>query len=135
MTVQIEDSYELYEVVNAFPILKEKLQGLDFNVFDIEEGVSIHDFFIKMNMSEDEINTIVRKINNEINLYLKDSEKVKCPENDIQAENMQNNIFIIEDDFYQEKYYKDKPKVNEEENGEYDTDDENELEDLESEEE
>lgn len=98
MAVQIEESYEIYEVLNAFPILKQKLQELHFDINDIIEGETVHDYFEKKHLSNEEIKLLVRKINNEINIFLKKGETVMHPENTKQVENLQNDIVLIENE-------------------------------------
>lgn len=69
MSVYIQENYEFGEVVNQFPILKEKLENLHFKL-DIVEGESVHDFFEKNSLSEEEIDLIVKRLNRELTTYL-----------------------------------------------------------------
>lgn len=75
------DSYitpglELYEVVNAFPVIKNCLEKLHIGTSDIKEGLSVHDFLEKKRMSEDEIDILLKKLNHEVNSFLKKKDEV-----------------------------------------------------------
>jgi hypothetical protein len=74
MGVLIDKDLEFYEVLNAFPILKEKLQQLDFDVSKLNEGESIRDFLVRMSLSDYEIDLIIKKLNFEVKYFLKNGE-------------------------------------------------------------
>lgn len=80
MSSLINHNLEFYEVLNAFPILKEKLKKLSFNLSDLKEGESICEYFGKKSYSQDEIDIVVRKLNSEINYYLRNGDKVEKTE-------------------------------------------------------
>ncbi len=68
----INDGLEFYEVLNAFPFLKEKLGNLHLNVSDVKEGETVHDYLEqKKHFSEDEIKIFIRRLNFEIKVHLK----------------------------------------------------------------
>ena len=77
VVVHIESNYELFEVLNAFPVLKRSLERLDFKVSDIPEGISVHDYFKEKHLTEDEIDLMLRKFNNEVKLHFKEKH-VEC---------------------------------------------------------
>jgi hypothetical protein len=74
MATLIDASQEFYEVLNEFPVLKDKLRELHLNSSDIKEGLSIEDYFKNKSYTEDEISLLVRKFNFEIKSFLKNSQ-------------------------------------------------------------
>lgn len=74
MSLSVTKESEFYEVVNAFPILKELLKDLSIDEKDIKEGESIGEFFNKMHISEDEKSLIMRRIKRNINYFMKHGE-------------------------------------------------------------
>lgn len=66
----IEPEHEFCEILNAFPNLKERVEIL-FNIENIKDGISIHDYFFKKDYSENEIDLIVKKLNTDIKYFLK----------------------------------------------------------------
>lgn len=71
MTQIIESSHEFYEVLNEFPILKDKLESLDLDVKDLREGLTIQEYFISKSYTQDEIALLLRKFNSEVKQLLK----------------------------------------------------------------
>lgn len=69
----IEPEHEFCEILNAFPNLKDRVEIL-FNVENVKDGVSIHDYFSKKDYSENEIHIIIKKLNTDINYFLKKGE-------------------------------------------------------------
>ncbi|MCA9495738.1 MAG: hypothetical protein KC589_02250 [Nanoarchaeota archaeon] len=67
----INPSLEFFEVVNTFPVLKDKLSKLHFNISDLREGESISDYFGRRKRLQDfEINIVIKKLNHELKLFL-----------------------------------------------------------------
>lgn len=71
MNNYINPTLEFYEVLNAFPILTDILQKLQFNLSSVKEGESVHDFFEKNKLSNDEIERIIKKMNWEVQSFIK----------------------------------------------------------------
>lgn len=86
MTSLIEPNLEFVEIINAFPILKESLNKLNFSNLRAKEGISVHDYLKEeKNLDEHEIHTIIRKLNNDVNHFLK---KGKLPTSNIKKANL-----------------------------------------------
>lgn len=71
MATLIDATQEFYEVLNEFPVLKDKLRDLHLNISDLKEGLSIEEYFKNKSYSEDEIALLIRKFNFEIKTFLK----------------------------------------------------------------
>ena len=71
MTDYFNIDFEFYEVLNEFPVLKNSLKSLDFSVSEVKEGESVHDFFEKNSLSEEEIDLIVRRLNRDLTQFMK----------------------------------------------------------------
>lgn len=67
----INQDLEFFEVLNAFPCLKEKLQDSKFDLKDLKEGKTIHDYFSQKSYSEEEIDLLVRSLNQDVKHFLK----------------------------------------------------------------
>ena len=74
MSSLINPELEFCEILNAFPILKEHLDNLNFDISDVKDGESVYDYFKNHNYSEDEIDILVKRLNNDLNYYLKKGE-------------------------------------------------------------
>lgn len=74
MPTYIEHDYDFYEVINEFPIVREKLEGLDFDLDDIKEGESVAEYLIRKSHNEQEVDLIIRRLNRDVNLFLKKDE-------------------------------------------------------------
>ncbi len=83
MGIVIDPRLELVEILNAFPVLEEMLKKSNFNLSDIEDGVTFYDYFAQKNMSDDEIYLLIKKLNNDIKCFLK---KGKLPKMNLQKE-------------------------------------------------
>ena len=70
MASLIESNLEFAEVLNAFPYIKTKLEKSQFDLRDVRDGVSIHDYFENKSYSEDEIDIFVKKLNFDVKRYL-----------------------------------------------------------------
>lgn len=70
----IKPHVDFFEVVNEFPILKEKLCDLQFRVSDIKEGETVTDFFTRNSLSNEEVNFIITKLNRELNNFMKQTD-------------------------------------------------------------
>jgi hypothetical protein len=71
MGFEINSFDEFYEVLNAFPILKDRLERYNFDLSNVKEGESVIDFFSKKGLSEDEFDLFLKKLNYDIKIYLK----------------------------------------------------------------
>ena len=66
--------HEFVEILNAFPVLKERLEELHINVSEIKEGETVLDYFLRKSYSDAEIEIFIKKINTDLNYYLKKGE-------------------------------------------------------------
>jgi hypothetical protein len=73
--VHIHSGLEVFEIINAFPILSKVFEDLHLNLDSIVEGVSLEDFLRSKHLKEDEIVHVVNKLNYEIDLFLKGNSK------------------------------------------------------------
>ena len=73
----ISPQHELYEVLNAFPFLWEVFQTLEIPTNDIIEGLSVKEHLLYMGFSEEECEHIIKRLNREVNLFLKYGEVAK----------------------------------------------------------
>lgn len=83
----IEIDYEFIEVLNAFPILKKVLNDMDFNVSDVRDGESVSDYLGKKCKSQEEVNFLVRKMNQVVNNFFKSN-------NDLIKEDFSSNDLL-----------------------------------------
>ncbi len=67
----ISTEHEFIEVLNAFPILRRNLEKMNFETEVVDEGLSVHDFFEKKHLSEEEIDIMVKKLNSDVKCYLR----------------------------------------------------------------
>jgi len=80
----IKQDLEFYEILNSFPILKTKLKENHFQLKNIEEGITIKEYFSsKHNLEEYEISIIIKKLNKEIQEFLKNEKTQKFKETQI----------------------------------------------------
>lgn len=75
----IGKDFELYEVINEFPILKDSLLNMHFRLSEIKEGDTVKEFLEKNSMEPGEIELIVKKLNRELNVYMKKGIVMKTP--------------------------------------------------------
>ncbi len=61
---------EFFDVVSAFPALKEVLEKQQIDVSNIEEGVTIYEYLKNQAMSEKEIEVFIKKLNTDLNTFL-----------------------------------------------------------------
>ncbi|MCA9459101.1 MAG: hypothetical protein KC550_00975 [Nanoarchaeota archaeon] len=67
----INSNLEFFEVVNTFPVLRDKLSKLQFNISDLREGESIKDYFGgRKRLKDFEINIVIKRLNHELNSFL-----------------------------------------------------------------
>ncbi|MDA3855488.1 MAG: hypothetical protein PF569_04470 [Candidatus Woesearchaeota archaeon] len=71
MSYNIDSSLEFCEIINAFPVLLERLKQLEFKVDNITDGESMDDFFLRNGSSKEESNMIIVRLNSDLNYYLK----------------------------------------------------------------
>ncbi len=90
--------YDFFEVLNAFPILKKTLLDLDFSLRDVKEGESVHDYFEKKSLSEDEISIVVRKLNQKLNSFFKSYDGIVTDDLDLEMIKAQE-IEVIDSQF------------------------------------
>jgi len=67
----IHTNFEFFEVLNEFPCLKTTLNSLHINFKDLIEGESIHNFFERKHLNKDEERIVLRKLNRDVNYFLK----------------------------------------------------------------
>jgi len=67
----INPQLEFCEILNAFPILQERLENLNFDISDMKDGETLYDYFKNHNYSEDEIDLLIKRLNNDLNYFLK----------------------------------------------------------------
>lgn len=67
----IDPNLEIYEVLNAFPVLENTLQEFDINPKDIQEGETVEEFLNKLVRSEEEKKILLRRMNTELNYFFK----------------------------------------------------------------
>lgn len=70
MSFKITSAEEFYEVLNSFPHLEEQIKDLDIDPSSIEEEKSIHEILEGKNMSDFEIDMVVKKLNQNIQDFL-----------------------------------------------------------------
>lgn len=66
----IRSDLEFFDVISAFPALKEILILKNINIREIKEGVTVYEFLKAQLMTEKEIETFIRKLNIDLNNYL-----------------------------------------------------------------
>lgn len=66
----IKSNLEFFDVISAFPALKEILVLKNIDVGSIKEGTTVYDFLKKESMTEKEIEVFIRKLNVDLNNYL-----------------------------------------------------------------
>ncbi|MFW6285845.1 MAG: hypothetical protein ACOC16_01590 [Nanoarchaeota archaeon] len=93
MEFLIYEDLELYEVLNAFPVLKESFEKLGLDISNLNEGETIYNYFKRLSFGDDEIDILVKKINYEIKHYLKNGE-VPC----FKSLSSEKNVLRIEEE-------------------------------------
>ena len=76
----IAPHFEFFEVLNEFPCLISTLKSLHINSSEIKEGESIHGFFERKHLAAYEESVVLRKLNRDINYFLKKGELPKVKE-------------------------------------------------------
>ena len=66
----IKAELEFFDVLNAFPALRDILTEQKFDISKIEEGISIQSYLEKQNMSQKEIDIFIKRINLDLNNFL-----------------------------------------------------------------
>lgn len=74
MSYSIDSNLEFCEIINAFPIIGERLKQLNFDVDNFIEGESMRDFFLRNDILEDEAEMIEIRLNSDLKYYLKNGE-------------------------------------------------------------
>ncbi len=74
MVEHINLNHELYEVLNAFPCLKDVIESMGIDLTNLNEGFTVNDFFSQKGYEESEIEHILKKLNYEVNNFLKTGE-------------------------------------------------------------
>ena len=69
MVQYINGSQEFYELVNMYPVIKKVLERFHFGFNRIKQGETVHDFFQKNCMTQDETNMILSRLNREIKIF------------------------------------------------------------------
>ena len=96
MTDYIESDFEFFEVLNEFPILKDYLRDLHFNLSNVIEGETVRDYFEKNHMSEREIEIIVKRLNRDLTLFIKKGAEIYTPSQ--QEERLSNEVSESEEE-------------------------------------
>ncbi len=65
---------EFFEVLNEFPCLKSTLKSLHISSNELKEGESIQRFFKRKHITSDEERIVLRKLNRDVNYFLKKGE-------------------------------------------------------------
>lgn len=69
----IKADLEFFDVISAFPALKEVLEKQQIDISHIEEGVTIYEYLKNTKlMDEKEIDLFIKKINLDLNAFLSD---------------------------------------------------------------
>jgi len=66
----ITKNLELFDVITAFPNLKESLIAQNIVDFKIIEGQTIEEFLVEKNYSQNEIDKFIQRINTDLNIFL-----------------------------------------------------------------
>ena len=74
MVELISLDHELYEVLNAFPCLKDVLESINVDLSKLSEGVTLNSYLVEIGYNKDEIQLLVSKMNSEVNYFLKTGE-------------------------------------------------------------
>lgn len=100
----ITPNLELYEVLNAFPVIKNSLEKLHIKTSEIKEGLTVHDFLERKHLSEDEIDILVKKMNFEVNSFLKKEPKIQeIKEEALFEETTSDNKNSSEEELFEEE--------------------------------
>lgn len=78
MVKYIEAHVDFYEIVNQFPVLREKLVELDFRA-EIKEGESAVDYFERNALSMQETDFLITRLNRELKSFLKNKQEAVAP--------------------------------------------------------
>lgn len=70
----INHDVDLYEVLNQFPFLKDRLIELDFDLDKLVEGETFKEYFSKVCMDDSEIDFMLTKLNREVKSFMKKAE-------------------------------------------------------------
>lgn len=67
----INPHLEFCEIINAFPVLEQRLEMLNFDISDMNDGETVYDYLKNHNYTEDEIDLLVKRLNSDLNYFLK----------------------------------------------------------------
>ncbi len=67
----VSTSHELYEVINAFPVLKQVLGRFDISSSDVHEGESVDDFCRRKHFTQEEERIFVNHLNSSVKRFLR----------------------------------------------------------------
>jgi len=74
MSSLINPQLEFCEILNAFPVLQERLENLNFDISDLKDGETLYSYFKEHNYNEDEIDLLIKRLNHDLNYFLKKGE-------------------------------------------------------------
>lgn len=83
---------EFFDVVSAFPVLKEVLEKQNIDVSNIEEGVTIYEHLKSKSMTEKEIEVFIKKLNLDLNTFLSEG---TC--NVMELEKLEELEFVLDE--------------------------------------
>lgn len=67
----INQNDEMYEVLNTFPFLSQFFEKLQIPHYNIPEEITVKQFLLAQQFSEEETHQIIKRINREISFFLK----------------------------------------------------------------
>ncbi len=103
MASLINDNLEFVEVLNAFPILRDKLEKSRFNLNDLKDGITIKDYLQNKSYREDEIDILVKKLNNDVQNYLKKADRTNSEKKQIEITNIGMQPLQLEEEDEEEE--------------------------------
>lgn len=69
--VHISLGLEIFEILNAFPVLTQVFDSLSISLDPIAEGINLEEFLLTKNLNDSEIDRVLRKLNLEVELFLR----------------------------------------------------------------
>ena len=73
----IHPNHEVCEILNLFPFLSNTFDRLKIPYENIIEGTTIEQYLLYNNFSYEETLQIIKRLNQEVNLFLRKTEKIK----------------------------------------------------------
>jgi len=69
--VHISLNLEIFEILNAFPILTQVFDSLYISLDKITEGINLEEFLLTKKLNDSEVDRVLRKLNLEVDLFLR----------------------------------------------------------------